>query len=358
MNQPTRPRHGWQRTVPVLMLALALAATGCSGSAADADAPDKLTLLAYESFALSEGTLAAFTQQTGIEVDVLDGGDAGTMLNSAILTKDNPIADVIYGVDNTFISRAVNNDVLLPHTAIGIENVNELFRLAGDTATPITFGDVCVNYDLAALEDAAVVPPQGLSDLTDPAYANLLAVQDPATSSPGLAFLMATIAEYPDGAEYDWKMYWEDLFANGVAVTSDWSEAYYTLFSISGGERPLVVSYASSPPAEVIFGEVTEPPTGVMSEACFRQIEYAGVLSGTDYPEAAGQLVDFLLSTTVQNDIPLNMFVYPTNAEAELPAVFVEHTTFPEAPIVMEPTTIEQNRERWIKEWTDIARSQ
>jgi thiamine transport system substrate-binding protein len=337
---------------------MTLVVSACSSDPDQAEeTPETLRLLAHDSFALSDGTLELFADQPGISVEVIDGGDAGTMLNQAILTKDNPIADVIFGIDNTFISRAINNDILAPHTATDIGEINELLRLDSNLATPIDYGDVCVNYDIAALQDAGIAPPTSLADLVEPAFSELLVVQDPATSSPGLAFLMATIAAYPDGADYDWKMYWEDLFGNGVAVASDWSEAYYTQFTRAGGSRPLVVSYASSPPAEVLFGEIEESPTAVMTDGCFRQIEYAGVLSGTEYPTAAGQLVDFLLSKAVQEDIPLNMFVYPTNQEAVLPPVFLEFTTFPEAPVVTEPTTVEQNRERWIAEWTDIART-
>jgi thiamine transport system substrate-binding protein len=306
---------------------------------------------------LSEGTLDAFTERTGITVSVIVGGDAGTMVNQAILTKDNPIADVIFGVDNTFLSRAIDNDIFLPHKANGIETVSDVLRVDEDMATAITFGDVCINYDIAGLEALAIAPPTSLSDLLQPTYADLLVVQDPATSSPGLAFLMATIAEFPDGADYDWKQYWADLFDNGASVASDWSEAYYTQFTRAGGDRPLVVSYASSPPAEVLFGELSEAPTGVMTAGCFRQIEFAGILKGTDQEETAGELVDFLLSTAVQNDIPLNMFVYPTNSEAVLPEIFLEHTTFPDNPVIMEPNTIRDNRERWIEEWTAIARS-
>jgi thiamine transport system substrate-binding protein len=338
--------------------AMTLLVSACSSeSGGPQETPESLRLLAHDSFALSDGTLEMFTEQTGIAVNVIDGGDAGTMVNQAILTKDNPIADVIFGVDNTFISRAINNDILVAHTAADIDEVDVLLRLNSNLATPIDYGDVCVNYDISNLGEAGVDPPETLEDLVDPLYRDMLVVQDPATSSPGLAFLMATIARYPDGAEYDWKMYWEELFGNGVSVASDWSEAYYTQFSIAGGTRPLVVSYASSPPAEVLFGELEEAPTAVMTDGCFRQIEYAAVLNGTSYPTAAGQLVDFLLSRAVQEDIPLNMFVYPTNKEAALPPVFIDFTTFPEAPVVMEPTTIEQNRERWIAEWTEIARN-
>ncbi|MGI9528195.1 MAG: thiamine ABC transporter substrate-binding protein [Acidimicrobiia bacterium] len=334
-------------------MAVALVASACTSDSA----PDELVLLTHDSFALSEGTLEAFTEETGITVIVQPAGDAGSMVNQAVLTKENPLGDVMYGIDNTFLSRAVSEGIFTPHTAADIDTVNPLLRIAGDTVTPIDFGDVCINYDIEALAAAGITPPASLADLSAPAYKDLLVVQDPATSSPGLSFLLATIAAYPDGAEYDWKAYWTDLFTNGVSVASDWTEAYSSTFTMAGGDRPLVVSYASSPPAEVLFGELSAAPTAIMTDGCSRQIEYAGVLAGTPNEESAGQLVDFLLSVAVQEDIPLNMFVYPTNMDAELPEVFVTYTTFPEAPVIMEPNTVEQNRERWIQEWTEIARS-
>jgi len=327
--------------------------TGCSAESK----PDEIVLLTHESFALSDGTLEAFTEQTGVRVIVRTAGDAGTMVNQAILTKDNPIADVLYGIDSTFLSRALDEKIFIPYTAIEIDDVNPLLVMGNGAVTPIDFGDVCINYDIEALAATGTPPPQTLDDLLGPSYTDMLVVQDPATSSPGLAFLMATIAAYPDGADYDWKGYWTDLFANGAVVATDWSEAYYTRFTRSGGAQPLVVSYASSPPAEVLFGDLSEAPTAVMTEGCYKQIEFAGILTGTEYEETAQLLVDFLLSVTVQEDIPLNMFVYPANQQAKLPQIFADHTTLPETSVVMEPGTIEQNRERWIKEWTAIARS-
>lgn len=337
----------------VVALVMLLVVGGCSSESES----NELVLLTHESFALSDGTLESFTEQTGIEVTLQISGDAGTMVNQAILTKDNPIADVLYGIDNTFLSRATDAGLFIPYTASGIENVSALLRADGDAVTPINFGDVCINYDIGALASIGIAPPENLDDLLDPSYADMLVVEDPATSSPGLAFLMATIAAYPDGADYEWKQYWADLFANGAVVASDWSEAYYTRFTRSNGEQPLVVSYASSPPAEVFFGELSEAPTGVMTAGCFKQIEYAGILDGTPNAPAAGELIDFLLSPLVQEDIPLNMFVYPVNDLAVLPQVFSDHTTFPEDSVVMDPRAIEENRERWIREWTTIARS-
>ena len=344
-----------RRIVAPIFVALVtiLVASGCSSGSE----PDEIVLLTHESFALSEGTLESFTEQTGITVKVQTSGDAGTMINQAILTKDNPLADVLYGIDNTFLSRALDAGIFTPYAAAEIESVSTLLRVEGDVVTPIDFGDVCINYDIEGLETLGVPPPETLEDLLLPAYKDLLVVEDPATSSPGLAFLMATIAAYPDGAEYDWKSYWTDLFDNGAVVATDWSEAYYTRFTRSGGAQPLVVSYASSPPAEVFFGELSEAPTGVMTNGCFKQIEYAGILAGTEHESAAQKLIDFLLSVPVQEDIPLNMFVYPVNEQATLPDVFADHTTFPDDSVVMEPGTIEENRERWIREWTEIARS-
>ncbi len=343
----------WTSRTLVTGVAIALVATACTSTSS----PDELVLLTHESFALSDATLEAFTQDTGVRVVIQTAGDAGTMLNQAILTKDNPIADVIFGIDNTFLSRAIDNDLFTPYQAAEIDQVGDTLRVAGDIVTPIDFGDVCVNFDIEGLASLNIEPPGDLSDLTKPLYKDLLVVQDPATSSPGLAFLLATVATYPEGTAYDWKAYWRDLFANGVAVAADWSEAYTARFTRSGGDRPLVVSYASSPPAEVFFGDLAAAPTGIMTDGCFRQVEYAGILKGTEREAAAQDFIDFLLSTSTQEDIPLNMFVYPANKQAELPDVFAEFTILPASPVTLDPESIDANRERWIEEWTTIARS-
>ena len=333
--------------------AIAVVAAACSSAPQDRE----VVLLTHDSFALSQERLDLFTEETGITLTIQAAGDAGTMLNQAILTKDNPIADVMYGIDNTFLSRALDNDLFVAYRAADIDSVDEVLHVRDDLATPIDFGDVCINYDIAAFEELGVEPPTKLGQLIDPTYKDMLVVQDPATSSPGLAFLLATIAALPDGSSYDWKAFWTDLFANGVAVASDWTEAYTSRFSLSGGDRPLVVSYASSPAAEVLFGELDVAPSASLTEGCYRQIEYAGILHGTQDEAAAGELIDFLLNRRTQEDIPLNMFVYPVNNEAVLPDVFTEFAVVPETPAIMDPQTVDANRERWIQEWTAIARS-
>ena len=338
------------------LLALALAATACSG---DADEPstDELTLVTHDSFALSDGVLEEFTSETGIAVTVLNSGDAGAMLSQAILTKDNPIGDVVYGIDNTFLSRALEEGIFLEYKSELLDTVPDGLKV-DPHVTPIDFGDVCVNYDRSAF--TTLPPPQTLADLTKPEYKDMLVVQDPASSSPGLAFLLATIGTFGEEGAYTWRDYWADLKANGVLVASGWTEAYTSEFTAGGGEgdRPIVVSYASSPAVGVYFSDPVpaEAPTASMLDGCFRQVEYAGIIDGTEDPVAAGLLIDFLLSVRVQEDIPLNMFVFPANSDAAMPTVFTDFSPLPSVTAEVDAARIESNRETWINEWTDILR--
>ena len=315
--------------------------------------PGTLKLISHDSFAsaVDDNTFASFTADTGIEVEVIPAQDAGALVNQAVLTKDNPLADVLFGVDDTFLSRALDEGIFVPHESVHIDKVDPALTDPDHRVTPIDFGDVCINYDKKAIVEAAL--PKTLDDLREPEVAAQLTVEHPATSSPGLAFMLATIDFY---GEDDWLEFWEELREGGVNVANDWDTAYYADFTRYGGTTPLVVSYASSPPAEVIFA--TEPtntaPTGVVEAGCYRQVEYAGILSGTDVPDEAGQLIDFMLSIEFQETIPSNWFVFPANQGAALPIEFVEHTVIPSNPTRMDAARIAQNRDRWIDEWISV----
>ena len=339
--------------VAIIVVALAGAPCG-SGS----PTPDEVVLMTHGSFVVSEGVLEAFTEATGVSVTVLQSADAGTMVNQAILTKDNPIADVLYGIDNTFLSRAIAEDLFLPYRATNIDVAPEPLRIPGDQVTPIDFGDVCVNLDPAGLQARGLGLPERLADLADPAYRGIFVVEDPTTSSPGLAFLLATISVFGEEGDYPWQAYWTDLVANDVQIVPGWEQAYYGDFSGGSGEgeRPAVVSYATSPVAEVYYSDLDAAPTSIIEDGCFRQIEYAGILNGTEAEATARQLVDFLLARTFQEDIPLNMFVFPANEDAALPDVFAEYATIPANPVIMDPAAIEENRDRWLAEWATIVR--
>jgi thiamine transport system substrate-binding protein len=262
------------------------------------------------------------------------------MVAKAALTAGNPEGDVMWGVDNTYLAAAQQSTIF------------------DGQPTQVDFGDVCVNYDIAALQQLGAEPPATLADLTDPRFAGRLVVQNPATSSPGLAFLLATIAEFGDDPTDGWRTYWQQLVANDVEIVDSWDIAYYERFSGSGGgDKPLVVSYGSSPPAEVVFADPprTDAPTGVAAGTCFRQEEYAGVLRGTDHPVQAAQLVEFLSSERFQTELPLNLFVYPVDPRVPLPKVFTDFAVVPEAPLSIPPDDIEANREGWLDEWTQLV---
>lgn len=323
--------------------------------------PVELTLMTHDSFDASEEVLAQFEEEHNVRLVLLPSGDAGTSLNQAILARDNPLADVFFGVDNTFLSRALEAEIFEAYESPLLEQIPDRFKLdESSRLLPVDFGDVCLNYDKAYLQENDLEPPQSLDDLTDPAYRGLLVVENPATSSPGLAFMLTTIANYGTEGDYTYLDYWSDLRENDVLVTNDWNDAYYGNFTVaSDGDRPIVVSYASSPPAEVIFADppVDEAPSAAVTapSTCFRQIEFVGILSGTEHRAEAEALVDFMLSETFQEDIPLRMFVFPVNENAELPESFVTYTEVAEEPAEVDLEQLEANREAWIEAWTETV---
>jgi thiamine transport system substrate-binding protein len=324
---------------------------------------ETLTLVTHDSFSMSEDLLAVFQSETGITVQILRSGDAGAMVNQSILSKGNPLGDVMFGVDNTFLGRALAADLFVPYESPLLKDVSDEFKSdAENRVTPVDFGDVCLNYDAGyfAAESAAI--PESLVDLTQPAYKGQLVVENPATSSPGLAFLLATVQQFGTEGDYTYLDYWRDLVANDVYISDNWSDAYYNQFSGSAGSqgaRPLVVSYASSPPAEVYFMETPpeQAPTAsiVADGMCFRQIEYVGILAGSSHLDAAKQWIDFMLSVPFQEDMPLQMFVFPVNPAATLPAVFEQFAQMPAEPVQMDAATIDANREAWLQAWAETV---
>jgi thiamine transport system substrate-binding protein len=323
-----------------------------------AEAGRTVTVMTHDSFDVSEQVVAAFQEGCNCEVQFLQSGDTGLMLNQALLSKENPMADVIYGVDNTFLSRALAGDILEPYRSPVLADIPDDLELDPTFhMLPVDYGDVCLNYDKGWFQEQGVAPPSDLPDLTRPEYKGLTVVESPATSSPGLAFLLATVGRFGETGDYTYLDYWADLRANDVLVTDGWEDAYWGSFTYtSDGDRPIVVSYASSPPVEVYFAEepFDEAPTGVVAAdgSCFRQVEFVGILKGTGNRDLAQQWIDFMLGTTFQEDIPLKMFVFPANGNAKLPDVFARFAEIPEIPATVDPEAIEANRERWIEAWT------
>ncbi|MEI6299111.1 MAG: thiamine ABC transporter substrate-binding protein [Actinomycetota bacterium] len=298
--------------------------------------PTEITLLAYDAFTPRDGIFDAFTAATGATVKVVTGGDSGVLISKAILTAGTPEGDVLWGLDNTLLSRAQKADVLTSYE-------------------PVDYGDICVNYDKQWFVSHKIAPPTSLEDLILPAYKGLLVTQDPVASSPGLGFLLGTIAHF--GTD-DWQDYWTSLKTNGVHVSPDWTTAYTIDFSGSSGKGkyPLVVSYGSSPPAEVLYAEkpIDTPPTAVVESTCFRQTEYVGALRGTRNPNLAAQLISYLLDVPFQESMPLSLFVFPVNKKAMLPELFTKFAVAPTTPLTVDPADIEMNRDTWLNTWRDI----
>ncbi len=353
------------RKLFALLCALGLFATACgSGESTEATSLDPndvadadttgvtITLITHDSFVVSDGIFDSFTAESGITVELLAGGDAGEMVSRAVLTAGTPEADVMFGIDNTFLQRGLDADLFTAYESPLLGDVPDDLELDdAHRVTPIDFGDVCLNTTVDGVDGNV---PTSIADLTDPAFAATFVTENPESSSPGFAFLLATIATF---GEDGWEDYWTSLADGGVTVTAGWNDAYYGEFVSGGGDKTIVTSYATSPVAEVLFADppVDTAPTAVILDSCFRQVEFAGILAGTEHPEAAAKLVDFMLSPTFQADIPLNMFVAPANETVELPEAFVEHGIIVPDPLTLSPEEIEANRAAWTERWTEIV---
>ena len=321
-------------------------------------APRTLTVITHDSFNLDKKLIQAFEKSNQLRVSFVKGGDAGAMTNKLILSKKNPLADVAYGIDNTLLGKALAAGILEPYKPKSAGLIPLEYRL--DPAwriTPIDYGFVALNYDKAwfAVNNKAL--PQRLEDLTKPEWKGLLAMPNPATSSTGLAFYLATLKKLGERGALD---FWAGLRDNGVKITPGWDAAYYTEFTRNGGSRPIVVSYASSPAAEVFYSDakLDDAPTAnlLLPGSSFLQIEGVGVLRGAKNPDLARKFVDFMLSPEVQSDIPTQMWVYPVTPKIKLNAVyrFAEQPTGSQTS-VLQPQTISTNAARWLENWTRVV---
>ena len=324
---------------------------------AGAAQPGVVRLLTHDSFAVSDSLKAAFEKSTGLKLEIVTSGDAGTMVAGAVLAAGSPTADVMFGTDNTLVSRATKAGVFWPYNSPDVAALIPSLKANtdGGLVTPIDYGDVCVNIDSSWFTKHGVTPPTTLADLPKPQYKDLLVVEDPAASSTGLAFLLASISRYGDG----WKDYWSSLQANGVKVAATWTDAYEGSFTAGGGngDRPLVVSYATSPPAEIVYAadpKPTKPSTSVMTDGCYRQVEYAGVLAGAANPSGAQKVIDWLISAPVQADVPLSMFVFPARAGVALPDVFTKFAAKVDTPLMLDPATVAAGLDGWLSEWDAV----
>jgi thiamine transport system substrate-binding protein len=339
---------------------LATATTGCSVSGGADDngsgATRTVVVASHDSWAMSKGVMRRFTRQTGYQVRIEPNGDAGQLTNKLVLTKGSPIADMTYGIDNTFASRAVHAGILADYTPADEPASAKAYELpqpgAARALTPVDYGDVCVNVDDAWFAEHHKAPPRGLDDLTRPAYRGLFVTPGASSSSPGLAFLLATISKYGD----QWPSYWKRLVANDVKITAGWSDAWEVDYTAGGGhgDRPIVLSYASSIPDTIPNG-ADRPTTHALLDTCFRQVEYAGVLEGARNPAGAKAFIDFMERRTFQEALPENMYVFPVDDRASLPDTWAKFAKTADHPFTVPPDRIAKHRDDWLREWSDVT---
>jgi len=341
----------------IALAALALVATLAAACGGDED--NELVIMTHDSFDISEAVIQEFEQANDATVVIQKAGDAGEALVRAILEKGNPSADLLYGIDNTYLGRALDQEIFDTYKPDLLDTVPARFIL-DDTGhvTPIDYGYVNLNYDVAALAELGLSPPTTLEELTTSAWEGQLVVQNPASSSPGLAFLIATVDYFGEGDDYDYLDFWRDLKENGLLVKDGWSDAYYTDFTPYGGDRSLVVSYATSPAAEVFFAAapIDVPPTGnvLIDKATFLQIEGIGILKGANSKNLAKKFIDYALGLRFQEDFPDKMFVYPVNEDAATPDFF-KFAEEPTRPADISAQEIGEKRESWIQAWTGVV---
>ena len=313
----------------------------------------ELRVLVHNSFSLPKPMLAQFEQQAGVKLSIIKAGDAGEMLNKLILTRAQPIADVVFGLDNALLAKAQAAGVIEAYTGPAQQRTAAVSLGGGVVA--VDYGFVALNYDKAAFAKSGLALPKSLDDLTQPAYRDLLVVQNPATSSLGHAFLLATVSGMGEDAAFDW---WAKMRANGVKVAKGWSEAYYTEFSKNGGTRPLVVSYSTSPAAEVFYSKekITESPTGnlFLKGGVFRQVEGVALIKGGAQAELAGRFIEFLRSPATQEALQTTMWMFPAESGVARPEVMrhAAETTVFEAP---RSETIANKGPDWVSRWTKVV---
>jgi len=345
----------WHKLGSALLVAAAVSAAACGGSGGDSK---EVVLVTHDSFAIPAQVKAAFEQESGLKLTILQGGDAGETVNRALLTKGNPQGDVLFGIDNNLLSRALDAGLFEPYAPAGLDRVDARYRLdQANRVTPVDHADVCLDIDKGWFGSHGIAPPTDLADLTQPRYRKLLVVENPATSTPGLAFLLATVARFgPNG----WQSYWRGLRANDMLVVDGWNEAYTARFSGaagSKGNRPIVVSYGTDPAAEVMFSKkhLTATPIAIVPGSCFRQVELAGVLRGATNADGARALIDFMLGERFQAALPESMFVLPVRNRTPLPDAFRRYAVSPAHPLELPTAAIGRNRDRWIDEWTQTV---
>lgn len=343
----------------LLVAALVIGLVGALLAPANARARQRLVVYTYDSFAsgpaqaIKDGFEALYPD---VEVVFLAPGSAGETLARVIaeLNAGGTDADVLVGISDTQLPRAIDHGVFMKLDRSLLPNLAKVpahldFDDTGHVV-PFDHGYVTIIYDSRVLGEADL--PQTLEDLTDPRFRGKLIAMDPRTSSVGHAFLMWTIAEYGDPGYLE---FWERLLPSLLTITGGWSAAYS---QYEAGEAPMMVSYSTDTAAGIYYAGSDHSRILTPKGQAYQQIEAAGIVAGTDVPELAHRFLDYLLSEEVQSLIPTNNWMFPVNAQTPLPDFFAEYAVIPENPVRLDPRLIEENEQRWLREWARLITGQ
>lgn len=326
-----------------------------------------LKILTYDIFqGYSNELIEQFVNQTGIQVEVIRTDDAGGILDQMMLTQMAPQADLMLGLDNTYLPTALENCLLIEHNATP-ENLTQSSRdfYDGEMALPFDEGDVCLNYDEDALLASNISVPTSLWDLTEPEWNGKLAIPSPITSSPGRAFLVATYDYFTDetnAEQGNMSTWWKAIADNGAIFTSGWTESYTTYYTGGYGEYTegyiggayMTVSYCHSPGVEAFFAEnYTHSTSLVLPKSSFHQVEYTGVIHGAAEVDAARLFIQYITSPEVNINMPIYNSMYSVIEGNDLPETngYLYHSDVVNSTSTITNEIIEQYMDEWLIEW-------
>lgn len=337
------------KTAVLLVFLFLTASFLFSAPGAEVEPEPDLVIYAYDSFVSEWGpagkVIPKFEELYGVKVSLLSAGDAGQVLSRAIFERDDPQADILVGIDNNLLTRALEADLLLPYRSANLSLIpKELIFDPSHHVTPFDYGYFAFVADSQVLDDL----PADLEELTGPRFRDKIILEDPRTSSPGFGFLLWTIAVY--GEHY--LAYWERLKPNLLTITDGWDSAYGMFTS---GEAPLVLSYTTSPAYHVEFEQTHRFQALIFPEGNYLQIEGMGIVRGAKHLDLAKKFIDFILTEDFQEEIPLTNWMYPVNPAAALPDSF-DYAPRPETGLSLEPRVISENQELWLRSWAELIR--
>ncbi|MHA1198677.1 MAG: thiamine ABC transporter substrate-binding protein [Candidatus Heimdallarchaeaceae archaeon] len=373
----------------LLLISLIIFPSQASSETAEINADDySLVIYTYESLLADPGYdfISAYASYSGIptsEIRIVYMEDANSVLSKAILEKDDPTADVLIGLDNVMIHDAKEEGILQIYDSPTLVNISETLVTNLDPEKyllPYDYGIIALWYDLNRINTSTNPELEYLTldDILEYDLDKQLIVEDPTLSSPGLGFLLWTIAIYGDPEinfegvlGQNWRDWWSEAKSD-LRIASSWGDAF-SIYYTPEEDRPMMVSYGTSPAYDVCHpdygvGEGNPPPSAavvshenptalqIIMKNAWLQIEGIGLVNNAPHTVEAKKFIDWFLDQELQDNIPLNNWMYPANLHANIPTCFADNSISPDSMTqllndILTPDMIEDNLNDWLKDW-------